>query len=156
MTAPVVPRIHIVGAGRAGSTLASAWVDAKLADIGVVMNRSDASANDAVKLIGAGSPVSRWLPSYQQQIEQYPNQPHWLMLALSDSALSLMASKLAAYLTENNKPELVFHISGQLGTQVLAPLAEQGIAVAAGHPVLAFAQPGVARQQLHNSYWISL
>lgn len=145
-------QLHILGAGRAGTTLASAWREAGLVDIGLVMNRSQSSASAATQSIGAGVPVSEWMPAFQHAIEQAKDQQHWVMLAVPDGDLLEVANNLADWLPNTNQPALVFHISGQLDNQVLARLAEQGIATASAHPVLAFAQPEIARQQMAGSY----
>ncbi len=146
------PRIHILGAGRAGTTLAQAWVEAGTADIGLVMNRRYDSAVSAVRRIGAGYPVKSWVPAFGEFIAAHKEQPDWIMLAVPDGDLAVVAETLAQGLNESIKPVLVFHISGQLDNQVLMPLFEQGIATASAHPVLAFSQADTARQQLLDSY----
>lgn len=133
-------------------TLARAWHDAGLIDIGLIMNRSQESAEQASQSIGAGVPISDWVPAFQQAIEKFADQQHWIMLAVPDGDLAEVASNLADWLEGIRQPVLVFHISGQLDNQVLSVLAGRGIAIASAHPVLAFARPETARQQLHGSY----
>lgn len=151
-------RIHILGAGRAGATLARAWHIATLADIGVLVNRSLESAESAADSIGAGVAAAQWLPAFGEQISAFPEQAHWIMLAVPDGVLAEVAHALANRLADNlvrnpdTQPVLAFHISGQLDNQVLEPLARQGIATASAHPVLAFAQPKTALQQLPGSH----
>ncbi len=144
----------MVGAGRAGTTLAQAWQHAGLADTGVVLNRSTDSAAKAVGQIGAGQAVSSWPVALFAASPADSEDPSadWIMLAVPDGELPDVAAMLARALQAGDQPALVFHISGQLDNSVLAPLAEQGILTASAHPVLAFAQPDTARQQLPHSH----
>ncbi len=133
-------------------TLARAWHDADLIDIGLIMNRSLESAEQASQNIGAGVPTIDWVPAFQKLAEKSVDQQHWVMLAVPDGDLLDVAGKLADWLEGIQQPALVFHISGQLDNQVLSALAKRGIAIASAHPILAFAQPETALQQLHGSY----
>lgn len=146
--------MHLLGAGRAGATLAHAWQQQGLADIGLIRNRSETSAQAAAERIGAGTPVTQWMPAFAEQYDRHPDQSHWVMLAVPDGHLADAAGELSGWLIDAPRPALAFHISGQLDNGALAALAQQDIVTASAHPVLAFAQPDTAYAQLRGSYCV--
>lgn len=134
-------RLHIVGAGRVGRVLARRWRESGLVDLGWILNRSLASAADAVAFIGAGRAVARAAPVAAED---------WLMLALPDSVIAAEADRLAGML--GTRPALAFHLSGAEPARALRPLAPL---VAAVHPVCPFASPALALSALAGRHAIA-
>jgi predicted short-subunit dehydrogenase-like oxidoreductase (DUF2520 family) len=120
-----VPRLNIIGCGRAAGSLARLWLQAGAVRLGEVLNRSPASAQNAVRAIGAGTPVARlgdmqaadcWL------LGTGDDQIAGVALALRDAPVDLDGA-------------LVFHLAGRYGLEVLASLADRHVLPAALHPV---------------------
>lgn len=130
--------LHIVGAGRAGRSLARLWADSGTFTIGQVVNRGLASARSAVEFIGQGEAVG--------QLQEIPADD-WLMLAVPDGRLEAVAAGLAA--RSHPPPALAFHISGAESADVLRPLR---CPVAAVHPVCPFSDPARALELFAGSY----
>lgn len=143
MTRPeFLPRLNIIGAGRAGRTLVRAWHEAGVVNVGEVLNRSLASAQAACDFIGAGCAVA-------SHAELKPADL-WL-LATQDGLLAEQAAWLA---TSGllRAGDGVLHLSGFSSSALLAACAAQpGVRVASAHPVLSFATPERARTQLRGS-----
>lgn len=131
-------KLHIVGCGRAGRSLARLWVDAGVLSIGQIVNRSPESAASAVGFIGHGQ-VEESLSTVDSN--------DWLMLAVPDGRLASIVETVAAGLAAT--PALAFHISGAETAEVLRPL---GCPVASVHPVCPFSDPGRAIETFAGSY----
>jgi len=153
--------LHIIGAGRAAGTLAAAWRSASVMSVGMLLNRSRESARAAAELIGGGQPcadLQQFCHGLQQQHRSAAQ--HWLLLGTPDSVVADMAQALQhnwCDLTQADLPlQLAFHLSGQLDAAVLgrAGAWPGAVAVAAAHPVLSFADPQRALQQLSGSYCV--
>jgi predicted short-subunit dehydrogenase-like oxidoreductase (DUF2520 family) len=130
----MMPRLHILGAGRAARTLARLWRDSGVLDIGQVRNRSLASAEQAADWIGAGTAVERFADV---------DRDDWIMLGVPDS-------QLARSVTEGvPRVALAFHLSGAESSRVLEGIAGS---VAAVHPVCAFAEPDLALGQFPGRF----
>jgi len=151
--------LHIIGAGRAAQTLAAAWRSADTLSIGLVMNRSLDSAEQAVALIGGGQPCGG-LQSFCQALSQQTasRAEHWLLIGTADSSIGEVADALGNGWQDCTQADLplawAFHLSGQQGPEVLQGLASvsQRLQLGAAHPVVSFADPARARQQLADSY----
>lgn len=136
-------KLHVVGCGRAGRSLARLWSEAGAFSIGQVANRSIDSARSAVEFIGQGRAVERleaiaaedWLAE------------DWLMLAATDGELAGIAARLAARMPA--PPALAFHVSGAEAAEVLRPL---DCPVASVHPVCPFSEPSRALELFAGSY----
>ncbi len=153
MTAGLTPTIHILGAGRTAGTLARAWIDNGVARVGLILNRSYASAAAAAEQIGAGRPVTSWETEFNRYMLDSNGSPQWILLGVPDGDMAAVVTRLTEWLQETPQmPTLAFHLSGQLSNEVLMPLQRHGMAVASVHPVLAFAQPETARRQLTDSH----
>src|SRR5688572_39286 len=96
--------LNIIGAGRAGRTLAALWRHHGVFAIGNVCNRTLSSAQDAVAFIGAGEPAADWRAMGYAEL--------WMITTPDDeiahAAASLAASNLA------RAGDVVFHCSGAL------------------------------------------
>lgn len=132
------PLLHIAGCGRAARTLARLWHGKGVLRIGQVMNRSLASAQDAVEFIGAGEPV--------EQLDDRITGD-WLLCALPESELEPFALGLACRMP--GQLELAFHLSGSVPAAALSPI---GVPVAAVHPVRPFADPEQAASGFEGTW----
>lgn len=138
----MVATLSIVGAGRVGKTLARLWVDTGRVQVRQIMNRSIASSQAAAAFIGQGVPVADW-----QSLE--PSD--LFMIATHDSALGPCATSLAAsgVLAPST---VVFHCSGAVGLEVLAPAGRLGASVARLHALRSFAAPERAAPAFPGTY----
>ena len=151
--------LHIIGVGRAARTLAAAWYSAGNVSIGLLLNRSLDSAEQAAALIGGGQPCSG-LQSFCQALSQQTasRAEHWLLIGTPDSSIGAVADALGECWQDCTQADLplawAFHLSGQQGPEVLQGLAASSRALqfGAAHPVVSFADPARARQQLADSY----
>ena len=136
-TAPLVGlRFSLVGAGRAGSSVAR-WLVA-------------AGARPVAVGVREGRPLPRWAAAAgarRVDVERLESGGQGLLLvAVPDGALPAVAEALAA------RPQAVvaLHLSGALGPEVLAPLRAGGTSVGALHPLRAFPRalpsPAVGRR----------
>ncbi len=118
-------RINIIGCGRAAGNLARLWLQAGSVDIACIMNRSEASTRRAVEKTGAGRAVGC--------LDEMQPADFWL-IGTNDDQIESVARELAA----SGKPlgnSLVFHLAGRFGLDVLEPLNNGTVELAALHPV---------------------
>lgn len=132
--------LNLIGAGRAGQTLARLWHQAGLLQIQAVVCRQQTHAEQAAEFIGAGIPANC--------LVSLPNADVWL-IATSDDQIANIAGQLAQ---ANVKGSVVFHLSGSLNCYNLAPLRGCGLTLASIHPICSFAQPQLACQQFAGTY----
>ena len=125
--------ISIIGAGRAGQTIAKrlrklGW------RIGAVVTRSRRSAQAAVRAIGAGTPHAALTPEALDA--------DVILLSVPDDVLENVARRLAnisgAVLAKNKRAKIVLHTSGALDHRVLAPLTRRGASTGSMHPMQTF------------------
>jgi predicted short-subunit dehydrogenase-like oxidoreductase (DUF2520 family) len=141
---PVVPTLNLLGAGRVGQTLAHLWHRRGLVQVQDVLTQSPESAQAACAFIGSGQPTAT--------LAQMRSADLW-MLAVPDTQIEGMAQALALQL--QNTPAtgrkeaapILFHCSGLLPAQVLAPVAALGWRTASAHCILSFATPASAVAQ---------
>jgi len=139
-TAP--PLINIIGAGQLGQTLARLWQDKDLLQTQQVLTRSLESAEDACRFIGSGAPC--------KHISAFKPAQYWL-IAAPDKDLAKLAEELARAALINSD-DTVFHCSGALSSEILAPLQHQGALTASVHPIHSFASPTSSIQSFHGSH----
>ncbi|MDX5445793.1 MAG: DUF2520 domain-containing protein [Zoogloeaceae bacterium] len=126
--------LNIVGCGRAARTLARLWAGNGPCEIGDVLTRSPASAQDAVAFIGQGRAVAGFGDMRPAAL--------W-MLGVPDRDIAAAAAALA--ISGCVRPgDGVFHLSGFTPSAVLAPLEAIGARIASVHPVMSFADPALA------------
>ena len=130
----MVATLSIIGAGRVGQTLGRLWVDRGRVRVLQIMNRSLASGAAAAAFIGQGTPIEDFGAIEASDL---------VLLATSDRALGDCAHELAAsgVLAPGS---IVFHSSGAVGLEVLAPAARAGARVARLHALRSFASPARA------------
>lgn len=131
--------LNLIGAGRAGQTLARLWSTHGLLQPRAVVCRSLERARAAVDFIGAGQPLAG--------LEQLPAADLWL-IATPDDQIAMAAEQLAS---NNARGNIAFHLSGSLTAAALAPLRACGMALASTHPIKSFANPALACEQFAGS-----
>ena len=133
--------LNIIGAGHVGSALGRVFARSAGFVVRDVLTRSIASAEQAVRFIGAGRPVARIL-------DMGPAQAY--MLAVSDDQIAPVCAALAA--SRSLAGVLVFHCSGAKASGELRAAAEDGALVASVHPIRSFADPAKVAQEFAGTF----
>lgn len=141
----VRPFINIIGAGQLGQTLARLWQDNQQLQVQQILTRSPESAQSAHQFIGSGEPCHRIAALKPAQI--------WL-IATPDRELMGSAAALA-HDAPINRGDIVFHCSGALSSEILAPLQRLGALTASVHPIHSFASPMSSIHSFQGSYCAS-
>jgi predicted short-subunit dehydrogenase-like oxidoreductase (DUF2520 family) len=126
--------VNIVGAGRLGQSLGRLLAASVRYRVAGVVSAHHESAVRAVGFIGQGEAVAA--------IAELPAADYTLV-AVPDGTITEVAQALAQggrFLSGS----LVFHASGAGELDLLAPLAERGVAVGCLHPAFSFAEPARA------------
>ncbi len=133
-----VPTLNIIGCGKAARVVVRRWVDNRLVKVLGVANRTVDSARQAVEFLGEGVPVAEWISLSPAEL---------LLIGVGDQELPAVAGLLADFphLLEGS---VVFHLSGCRESTILAPLRALGAKVASLHPIMTFADPARAVDQL--------
>ena len=134
MPPSIMKTLNIIGAGRVGRTLAALWRQRGVFVIGSVVNRTPASACDAVALIGAGRVADALVVMKPADV--------W-MLTTPDGEIAHTAQALAAS-GLLRAGDVVFHCSGALPSGDLRSVLRAGVHVAGVHPLKSFADPANA------------
>jgi predicted short-subunit dehydrogenase-like oxidoreductase (DUF2520 family) len=133
-----MPTLNLIGCGRVGKALARAWHTQGTLSVQDILTTSPQSARDAVQWLGSGTACGRLASMRAADV--------W-MLAVPDRTIAATAAEMAATFA-HLPPQTVFHCSGALSTQALAPLAALGWSVASAHCILSFADPLRVQSQL--------
>lgn len=120
-----IPRLNIVGCGRAAGSLARLWLQAGAVAIGGILNRSRSSSEAAVRALGAGKAPDG--------IADMPAADYWL-IGTGDDQIADVAAAVGA-VRRDLRGVLVFHLAGRFGLDPLQVLAGEGALLAALHPV---------------------
>jgi len=134
--------LNIVGAGRAGRTLARLWFEQGVFAIQCVLNRTPASAREAIAFIGAGSACAS---AQDMQLADV-----WL-IATPDGEITRAAQALAAsgLLRAGN---VVFQLSGATPSRELSAVFNADVCVASVHPLKSFADAAEAGRTFAGTY----
>jgi predicted short-subunit dehydrogenase-like oxidoreductase (DUF2520 family) len=130
----VMTRVAVVGAGRLGTTLGAAMAS-KGFDVAAVSCRNRPSARESARLIGGARATTS--PARAAASADV------VFLCLPDDALAPQVRKLASTLSDW-KGKTVFHTSGILAADVLAPLKAKGALTASFHPAQTFPRKDAA------------
>ncbi|MES2102909.1 MAG: Rossmann-like and DUF2520 domain-containing protein [Pseudomonadota bacterium] len=122
----------IIGAGKVGQVLGRQFALHAVFDIGQILNRSLASAQQAAGFIGAGQPVAGW--GNLRKADVY-------MLAVADDQIIACCEALQQRRLLDPH-SVVFHCSGSKASTALTAAIDAGAAVASLHPVRSFADIG--------------
>jgi predicted short-subunit dehydrogenase-like oxidoreductase (DUF2520 family) len=137
--------LNIIGAGRVGRSLAHLWHKQGVFAIQDVLTRSQASAAEAVKFIGAGHAVVHMSDIRTADV--------W-MLAVPDGQINAVAhliknNDIAGVFINNSA--IVFHCSGALSSHELKPLQDAGWQASCAHCILSFSAPSSAVTQFSGT-----
>lgn len=126
------PKLSIIGAGRLGTVLGAA-LRKKGLPILAIADRRLAAAREGRKIIGTGK-VTR-------DAARAAIKADIVFITVPDAEIEGVARRLAGAAHGPGKPwqgKIVFHTSGALSADALAPLRELGAACASFHPVQSF------------------
>ncbi|ABA88566.1 protein of unknown function DUF2520 [Syntrophotalea carbinolica DSM 2380] len=133
--------MNIIGCGRLGKTLACLWRKHDMLQVQDVVNRSLPSAQAAIDFIGAGTACGAE--------ELHPADI--TLIATDDASIAACAAQLDA--TGILRPgDIVFHCSGALGSEILAPLRRCKALLASVHPIKSFADPASATSSFPGTF----
>ncbi len=137
-----LPALNIIGCGRLAKTLARLWHSRNTLAIKQVLNRTPVSGEAATDFIGAGSAVAT--------AAELGEAEFWL-IATDDASIAAIAADLATR-SVIRPGDVVFHCSGALASNILAPLQGCGAQVASVHPLHAFSDPVTSVASFPGSY----
>jgi predicted short-subunit dehydrogenase-like oxidoreductase (DUF2520 family) len=121
--------LAIVGAGRVGRALGRRLRELGW-KIGAVVTRSESSARQAVRFIGAGTPLAA--------LSRRILASTCILIATPDAAIASVAEELARIGGEELKGHVLLHTSGALDSSVLNAARYHGAAVGSMHPLQTF------------------
>lgn len=133
----------IVGPGRVGSTLARALASAGWPVVAVAGRGVEARRRLAQTL----GPGVRW-----GGVDELDGPYPLVLLTVSDDAIGAVADRLAA-LGVLDRRAVVMHVSGALGSDVLAAAAAAGAATGSMHPLQTFPDVEAGLRALPGSHW---
>lgn len=129
--------LNIIGAGKVGKVLARNFERQQVFAIQQVLNRSLASASDAVAWLGAGQAVDGISQLQPADVT---------MLSVADDQIASVCQQLAdTGLLKTGS--VIFHCSGAKASPELQAAQRAGAAVASVHPVRSFANVDVLAEQ---------
>lgn len=134
--------VSILGAGKLGTTLGRVLADAGYC-VKAVSCRSIASAQKSASLI-KGHPQA-----FSDNLKAAASG-RWIVLTPPDDQINVLASELSAL---NLKNRLVFHCSGLLSADVLAPLGNKGALTASLHPIQTFSSREGGKELFKGTYF---
>ena len=134
--------LNIIGSGRVGRACGRMWAQAGVFEIQDVLTRSQQSAGEGVKFIGAGHAVA--------QLSEMRPADVW-MIATRDDAIVPSCLTLAAS-GKLTPDDVVFHVSGATPSSALQPVAERGALTASVHPIKTFTDTELAVQTFPGTY----
>ena len=125
----MLPTLTIIGCGSVGKVLGHLWATKGVFRIQEVLNRSCDSAAAAIAFMGAGEAAVGW---------DALRPADFFMIATPDDQIESACTALARTGILCTRT-IVFHCSGALPSDVLAPAKAAGAAVASVHPIRSFA-----------------
>lgn len=134
--------LSFIGCGHLGKTLGRLWASARYFTIQDVLTASTASAQRAVRFIGAGRAVGAYADLRPADI---------YLIATPDDQLAAACAALAGTGCLSAQT-VVFHCSGALPASVLLAAQQSGAAVAAIHPIRSFAAPEKIARNFGGTY----
>ena len=134
--------LNVIGCGNVGKTLSRVWAQSGALQVRCILNRSLPSSSRAAEFVGSGRPVE----SYRQL-----ESADIVMISVCDEAVEECCRQLcrAEVLKQG---AVLFHCSGALPAELLAPARDHGARIAAVHPVKSFADPAAAARSFAGTY----
>ncbi|KNC85749.1 hypothetical protein SARC_02088 [Sphaeroforma arctica JP610] len=138
----MIARVAIVGAGRVGTTLTRALVEAQY-DVVSVMSRTLGSAQKAVNTANENNStaVDKIADIAASDI---------VFLTVPDELIKATAREIMESAVDT---KAICHCSGAKSSAELQFAADAGMRVASMHPLQSFADPGTAMANLPGTYW---
>ena len=143
-TAPPPLEVAFIGCGAVGRTLGRLWREAGIS-VGGVCCTTAASAEEACRFIGAGTPAAG-----AEGIRAAARSAPVVVLAVPDDRIPPLAEQAAPALGPGRR---VLHLSGALSSLVLAPCRERGAAVGSMHPLQSFPDPEAALGRVAGAFF---
>ena len=137
----MAPVLNIIGAGKVGRVLGRLFAASGSFAVQDVLTRSQDSAFDAVRFMGAGQAVDG--------IARMGRADAW-MLAVSDDQIETACAQLAA--VPGLAGAVVFHCSGAKSSSALEAAARAGALTASLHPIRSFADPDQVAQHFSGTF----
>jgi predicted short-subunit dehydrogenase-like oxidoreductase (DUF2520 family) len=135
------PDVSIIGAGRLGTTLATALA-AKGYAIRSLVARRATNARKAAALLDAHVAALA-----ARQIHSLP-PADLLLISVPDDQIAAVAAELSKL--NPGRKAVVLHTSGALSSAVLTPLREKGWSTGSLHPLISISDP---RASLQGAFW---
>jgi predicted short-subunit dehydrogenase-like oxidoreductase (DUF2520 family) len=135
--------VSIIGAGRLGTSLASA-LSKKGYRIKALSCKRRSSAEESRKIIGEGRALADNV--------QAARLGESVFLCLPDEEMEKVVAQLAASNIDWSK-KLVLHCSGLLSSAVLKPLKDKGALTASFHPLQSFSRKRTAAEHFRGIYF---
>jgi len=132
----------IVGCGKVGRVIARRLVEAQVVKVTGILNRTEASADEAARFIGQGLAI--------RAMHELP-ESDVIMIGCSDDQISSCVSMLLQSGRMHLAP-IVFHCSGAHSSELLSPLASLGASTGSVHMVKSFADPHRAYSTFEGTY----
>jgi predicted short-subunit dehydrogenase-like oxidoreductase (DUF2520 family) len=133
--------LNIIGAGHVGRVLGKVLAARGAFTVQDVLTRSQASAQEAVAFIGSGRAVDSYAALRPADS---------CLLAVSDDQIATACASLAAAMALRGV--LVWHCSGALASDALAPARVTGAVVASAHPIRSFADPAAVARDFAGTF----
>jgi predicted short-subunit dehydrogenase-like oxidoreductase (DUF2520 family) len=136
-------QISVIGAGRAGQSLAKA-LSRRGYIIGGLSCKNSKEAKNAVSVIGQGIAC--------KTNEEAVGDSEIIFITTPDDVIGEVVNELKGK-EINWQRRIVFHCSGVLSSKLLLPLKEKGAVVASLHPLQSLASPDNAEKALRSIYF---
>ena len=135
-------RLNVIGAGRAGRTLASLWEEKRTFAIQDVLDSTPEGAASAVAFIGDGRAVDR--------PEEMRPADIWMLTPPDDKIVPCCEAISGCGVLKRG--DIVFHCSGSMPSSDLKAAIAVGACVASAHPLKSFADPRDAVRTFTGTY----
>lgn len=134
--------LNIIGAGRAGRTLAALWRERSVFSIQDIVNRSASSAQAAAAFIGAGR--------VRESVQAMRSADLWLIATPDGEMLHAAQSLASSGLLRS--ADVVFQLSGATPSTELTKVLGGTVGVGSAHPLKSFADANDARRTFKGTY----
>lgn len=122
-----IKTLSFIGCGKLGQTLGRLWAARPVFTIGQILNRTQASAQNAADFIGAGQAIDSFSSLQPADI---------FIIAAPDDLIEELGRRLAH--CSLRPGTIVFHCSGALATTALKSVSDKGAWIASAHPIKSF------------------
>lgn len=135
-------KLTIIGCGKVASVLAKLWQQSNRFVIQDIVNQSLKSAQAAVEFIGGGQAKAELTDLTKTDI---------ILIGTQDEHIASVAKRLSPMMNDLGA-KVVFHLSGALSSNILAPVTVADVAIASFHPIKSFANPALSWQSFAGTF----